>query len=576
MYIAVAINISAGAIALWAARFVSEPGGCDEPRPFSLTLPQRHDDSAWQTTALAVTFCSGFAALGYEVAWFRVLVLMSDHRANTFSAIVAVVLLGIAVGSMMMVKLNRRAHEPASMLANVLLGLGVIGFLWLPLVTTFSAALAAAAAAFMPVPTKSGVPLAVAIVVMLFPCLLMGMSFPLAVQVHTRGAGDVGEGVGRMYALNLIGAMLGSIMTGFVLLPLAGAQLTLVALSMVFFMAAALVQHRSGRPRHAYGIVAGAVCAAAIAVIMPYRVLDALFARVHPHARVIESHEDIEATVTVAQLDASRVMYINGEHQADDTPWTISVHRLLGLIPCVVHGNVHYALVVGMGGGTTAGEIARCTTMGTTIVELSPSVVQAARSFGTHNRNIADSSEADVVVADGRNYLLMTDRRYDVMTADTIRPIYAHSGNLYSHDYYRLMGARLREKGIVLQWVDGSLRDHEELIVMRTFVSAFPHVAMSELGGSRFLLGSNEPLPTDARHLRDRLTPAVLDELAAAGVANAETFLGSFAHAGDSLRATIGAGPIITDDRPINEYFGLLRMGGLWKRLPEASAAYRP
>ena len=155
---------------------------------------------------------------------------MSDHRAHTFSAIVAVVLLGIAVGSMMMVRLNRRAHEPATMLANVLLGLGLIGFLWLPLVATFSGSARRCGGSIHAGPTKSGVPLVVAIVVMLLPCLLMGMSFPLAVQVHTRGADDVGEGVGRMYALNLIGAMLGSIMTGFVLLPLAGAQLTLVAL----------------------------------------------------------------------------------------------------------------------------------------------------------------------------------------------------------------------------------------------------------------------------------------------------------------------------------------------------------
>ena len=140
------------------------------------------------------------------------------------------------------------------------------------------------------------------------------------------------------------------------------------------------------------------------------------------------------------------------------------------------------------------------------------------------------------------------------MTADTIRPIHAQSSNLYSHDYYRLMASRLKANGIVLQWIDVSLRDHEERILMRTFVSAFPHIAMSELGGNKFLLGSNEPLSIDTREIGTRLTAEVLDDLAAAGVANAETFLASFALAGDGLRAAIGSGPIISDDRPINEY----------------------
>ena len=214
--------------------------------------------------------------------------------------------------------------------------------------------------------------------------------------------------MGRVYALNLIGAMLGSVFAGFVLLPLVGAQRTLVALSLVCFTAAALVHYRSGRLRYTYGIAGAAVAVTVMAVAAAPRVLDALFVRVHPRAHVVESHEDIEATVTVARDDSSRIMYINGAHQADDSPWTIGVHRLIGLVPCLVHGKVEDALVVGMGGGTTAGEVARCTAGKTTIVEISPGVVQAARSFGSHNRNIADSPKADIIVADGRNYLLVT------------------------------------------------------------------------------------------------------------------------------------------------------------------------
>jgi spermidine synthase len=251
------------------------------------------------------------------------------------------------------------------------------------------------------------------------------------------------------------------------------------------------------------------------------------------------------------------------------------VHNLIGLVPCVVHGNVERALVIGMGGGTTAGAVTRCTP-DTTIIEISPGVVQAARAFGSQNGDVADSPTARTIIADGRNYLLVTDGRFDLMTADTIRPVHAQSGNLYSHDYYRLMAARLNPRGIVFQWVDVSLRDHEERILMRSFVTAFPHVAMSEIGGNKFLLGSNEPLTIDRESMRARLTSYAPGDLARAGVANADSFLASFALSDDTLRATIGPGPIISDDRPVNEYFALLRVGGLWKLLPAESPAYRP
>jgi spermidine synthase len=575
MYLAIATNFVVGIIALWVSRSRSthvEPAR----EPSELRPTRQGHDAAWRTTALAATFCSGFAALGYEVAWFRVLGLMSDHRAHTFSAIVALVLLGIGVGSFLMVKFHRRAYEPATMLAGVLVGLGLLGMSWLPLVTGLSGVLATAAAMFAPVPERSDVPFAVAIIVTFLPCLLMGMNFPLAVQLYTKWSGRVGESVGRMYALNLIGAMLGSIVTGFVLLPLLGAQLTLSALSLIFLAAAALVHYQAGHKSRSYGVAGVAACATIVVGAVPAGALDALFVRVHPHARIVESYEDIEATVTVAERGSTRIMYINGAHQADDSPWTIGVHRLIGLIPCLVHGSVQDALVIGIGGGTTAGEVARCASGRTTIVEISPGVVRAARSFAALNRNIADSSRAEMIVADGRNHLLVADRRYDVMTADTIRPVHAQSSNLYSYDYYRLMRSRLKTNGIVFQWIDTSLRDHEEAILKRTFVRAFPHVAMSDAGGNTFLIGSSDPLSLDARTLRPRITPAVIDDLARTGVSTPEAFLASFALAGDALRAAIGPGPIISDDRPINEYFNLLRIGGLWKLLPEEPATFRP
>ena len=400
MYIAVTLNILIGMVALWASHVLSEDRTIPGPSAAPHQPPADGHEPHLAGVALTATFCSGLAALGYEVAWFRILVLLSDHRAHTFSAIVALVLLGIAAGSFTVVKLNRRLSEPAPALAAVLLGLGALGFLWLPLVVGLSSVIEALSALFISAPNRSGVPFAASLVVTFPACLMMGMSFPLAVQVYSRRSLGVGQSVGRMYSVNLIGATLGSVITGFVLLPFFGAQRTLFLLSLVCFLAAGLLQYQRGLLRSSKVTAGVAMLAAVIAVSAPNHLLQALFSRMYPGARVVESHEDIDATVTLAEHGSRLVMYVNGAHQADDSPAMISVHRLIGLVPSVVHGNVRDALVVGMGGGATSGELARFARNSITIVEISAGVMKAARAFGAHNGNIADSAKAHTIIAD--------------------------------------------------------------------------------------------------------------------------------------------------------------------------------
>jgi spermidine synthase len=140
-------------------------------------------------------------------------------------------------------------------------------------------------------------------------------------------------------------------------------------------------------------------------------------------------------------------LYINGMHQASDEPGMVAYHRIIGTLPLAIHPDPKKALVIGSGGGATPGAVAAFDSdLEVNVVELSAAVVEATRRFGHINFELLTRPNVSVRVDDGRNYMLLTDRRYDVITADVILPVHAGAGNLYSLQYYRLLPVAAAER----------------------------------------------------------------------------------------------------------------------------------
>jgi spermidine synthase len=163
-------------------------------------------------------------------------------------------------------------------------------------------------------------------------------------------------------------------------------------------------------------------------------------------------------------------------------------------------------------------------------------------------------------VSDGRNFLLLTDRRYDVITADIIQPQHAGAGLLYSREYFELARRALDDDGVMLQWI-GQRAEVEYRLIMRTFLEVFPDATLW-YGGS-FLVGSVGPLRVDpadvGARLRDPVAGAALERV---GLGSVDDLRGWFTAGPDDLRAFVGQGPILTDDRPLLEYHHSLPPGG--------------
>ena len=244
---------------------------------------------------------------------------------------------------------------------------------------------------------------------------------------------------------------------------------------------------------------------------------------------------------------------VNGNHQASSAGSTPFVHRRIGNLPMAVHPDPRTALVIGLGGGATAGAVSRHTGVSVDVVELSREVVTAAdRFFRTINGSLIHRPHVRVMVDDGRNHLLLTNQRYDVITADVILPIHAGAGNLYSKEYFTLVRRALKPGGMAVQWVAGT--DAEYKLIMRTFLSVFPETTLWADGS--LMIGGLEPLRLRRKDLEWKLqVPARRQMLAELGVTNFEKLRALYRAGPDELRRYVGSGPVLTDDRPLVEYF---------------------
>jgi spermidine synthase len=186
------------------------------------------------------------------------------------------------------------------------------------------------------------------------------------------------------------------------------------------------------------------------------------------------------------------------------------------------------------------------------VVELAGAVVRGARFFEAINYGVLSRANVRLRVEDGRNYMMLTPNRYDVITADVIIPIFAGSGNLYSVEYFQLMKRVLNRHGLVLQWVAGTEAEYKT--ITRTFLSVFPHTTAWVGGG--LLVGSLEPLELRRGDFERKLNvPGRAQGLRDLGVDSFARLLSVFTAGPDELRAFVGPGPLLTDDRPLAEYF---------------------
>jgi spermidine synthase len=246
------------------------------------------------------------------------------------------------------------------------------------------------------------------------------------------------------------------------------------------------------------------------------------------------------------------VLYLDGLHQANDQPGMVQLHRTIAHLPMVLHPAPKDVLVIGLGGGATSGAIGQHAAARVEVVELSESVVRSAALFAHVNYDVPTQPNVHIRIDDGRNFLQTSGRQFDVITADIIQPGHAGAGHVYSHEYFSLVRAALREDGVALQWI-GQRPPVEYKLIMRTFLDVFPEATLWH--GGALMVGTKRPLRLrPAAFARHRADPKTRSALEAVQLGDFDALRRLYTAGPGEMKAFVGAGPMLTDDRPLVEY----------------------
>jgi spermidine synthase len=222
--------------------------------------------------------------------------------------------------------------------------------------------------------------------------------------------------------------------------------------------------------------------------------------------------EDVHGGVTsVARRNGVATMYTNGKFQGDDGA-EMAAQRNFAQFPSLFVKHEGRALVIGLGTGTTLGVVASYPFERIDAVEISPSIVLAAKTFFSPQMlGALDDPRVHLELNDGRNHLLVATDKYDLVTIELSSVWFAGSSSLYSKEFYDLVRSRLAEGGILQQWVQlHHLRRRELAVIIASLRSAFPHVALFVGGAQGILVASEQPLvASNARLARLDATPQI-------------------------------------------------------------------
>jgi spermidine synthase/tetratricopeptide (TPR) repeat protein len=412
-----------------------------------------------------------------------------------------------------------------------------------------------------------GVEFLVVLLYILIPTTLFGATFPIVAGIYNDGSSRRGGNIGRIYAANTAGCILGSTVAAFVLLPGLGSALSIKAAAALNILVAAAGFAVLGRPRLFFA------SAALLALpLLPVHVSQELlnsgvaiygkdsdYSLNSPDSILLYSKEGLNATISVVtKPDGNMVLRTNGKADAS-TVDDMSTQVALGYFPLLLHQRPEKVLVIGFGSGSTVKAVEDFPGVtGIDCIEIEPAVLEAAEFFREVNGGAHRSPRVRMIVDDARNQIIASGRRYDVIISEPSNPWISGIGNLFSREFYEASLSRLNKGGIFCQWVQLYRMRQEDLrMILRTFSSVFTDVSVWQSGpGDILLMGSGERMGAfQKRAVAQRLTGKVAWDLKAyLNISDATDFFSYFVTDSEGVDAMAAGARVNTDDLPLLEF----------------------
>jgi len=536
------------------------------------------ETEAWNPRYLSLlVMVVGGVSMGLEVLAARTLALVFGGSLQSFALVLIAFILGIGIGATLVSSKFFNRFRPSTVILVCLMGASLtLVFLlltveeWAILYSKLRNGLAPNGNGYLFDRLIVGF---ISILVLGLPAGLLGSILPMAIRLGGNSS-KLGKRTGMLLTWNTAGAVVGVVLTGFVLMPTLGLPGSFALQAAVLSVLIFLLASKRGHPKFKLAAISLVIIAAVSAGFTGERWRNVLNSGVF-RIRVEVTHEvlkerrsnrsivyhkdaaDASIAVEKATDKDETSLVVNGK--ADATAYgDRATQLLLAHLPFAMRPESKQAFVFGLGSGTTAGTLATHPLDQVTIAENCKPILEAARYFDQWNRGVLTNSKVRLFKEDARTVLKLDPRNYDIIVSEPSNPWVAGNASVFTEDFYKLAQKRLNMNGIMAQWFH--IYEMNDLIVhtvLRTFNSVFPYIEIWEpQSGDMILLGSMEPWTSNSKtygKIFERPEPRA--DLESIGISTPEILWARQVSSQENAFAISGPGPVQTDLHPFLEYY---------------------
>jgi spermidine synthase len=585
IYLAAALNIIIGVFALIVNRNLP-----------SLTLPLSSSnkskkivkyeieplpDNIYRLMYIAAGI-TGFCSLAYEVLWGRTLVVFLHTSIVVFATMLTTFLCGYALGSLVFARFFDKTKHLLRLFGvfQLLITLSSLLSIWQfthlgEMMGNWYARYGMGWNAFVMIGFGASA------IIMFVPSFFMGASYPLLNRIYARKMETLGNSVGSCYAVNSIGAVLGSIIAGFVLIPLIGITTSLIIISSINAILGFVVLWTDTYRKHWHRAAFVLVPLGFILLLLlkiPFSTPLVLYSNNFDNRKDGQTNlfykEGTDATITVTYLMPNKIdskryknIEVNGVSVAGNNKHLRTTQKIQGHVPLLLframnHHEAKTAFILGFGTGEASSCILKHGMKRVDCLELASPEIEANSHFSTINDNVLKKKNFNLIINDARNHLLIHDIKYDIIQSDAVHPDMAF--NTYTKEYYALCSKRLSDDGIFSAWIPIFHFSPQNLkILLKTLHEVFPYISIwysSNFNNKHaILIGSKKKINIDLTQFELELNkPAVFKSLGEVKLNNAVNILNTFVADEQTIVPELVDVPVNTDDNLIIP-FGILK-----------------
>ena len=518
------------------------------------------------TLILLLSFIAGFCTMCYEVLWFRVLKFFVDSSIHSFAIMLICFLTGMSIGSFIFSKFIDVKKDLLFLagLSEIFIAIFSLSTIYLiPKINTF-----------IDYFTKTFgeswgaeilIRFIIFLIVMFIPTAIIGGVFPLICRIYFNQRNGIGKSVGEIYGINTIGAVFGSFASGFILIPLLGVQNGIVLTSIFNLIIGVIftIISKTFLINRIMTSLCSIIIFTIIIIILPQNAFLSVYTAKYPSPQhtLLYIKENINGTTAVfkdSRKEQQKYLLIDNTGEVSTDYFSMRAFRFLSVLPVIYCSEAKTALIVTFGSGIVAGSIACMPEIKKVdCVEICKEAFNAAINFSYENHDVLHNPKINFIINDGRNYILTTKNKYDIISADATHPTSSDSWILYTKEFYELCKKRLATNGVMCQWIPlHGVLEKDYKIILKTFNSVFPYVCVFYSGGYKtfghtVLIGSNEPLQINFQKAQMLLENNIAkNDLAYVNIYSIFDIFNGFLFDQNYISDFLKNNPINTDDKP--------------------------